>query len=529
MKLAEIFADHMTLQCGKPVRIWGESEKAQEITVSIDGEEVLSAEVAKGAFELYLPAQPAEESVKLAVGDVVVSDVDFGEVFIAGGQSNMEFLLRYDMDYRNGEAIEKDEHLRFYDVGEYAFEGEKEEGFKDGLPWDRWLCVDPDRRDELDYFSAVGFYFARQLRKAYGRPVAIVGCNWGGSTASTWVPKDSLTGALAVYQQEYDAAVQTYPVEEYLTYEKLSRQGTYTPQGLEAQDAMMYGVAEWAEYCKKMAEAPAPEGYGDPAEMQKLQEKMMFYMSVTGPHDKNRPGALYETMLLKIAGFSARGVLWYQGESDENHAELYGELFTLLIHEWRELWKEELPFIFVQLAPFESWLACLGTNYPKVRAQQQYVEETVSQAYMVSISDIGERLDIHPKQKKPVGERMALKARHYIFGEDIACEYPAPASLTLYDGEIALDFEGCAELVIGQMKEEAAAAAIRNLIELFEITADGAPASVTGLRAEGTRLFLSCEGVSENTEEIEVRFAQKPYYVVNLYNEIGIPAAPFVI
>ena len=538
-KLAEIFSDHMTLQCGKPVRIMGESDAAGEITVRIDGEAVLTTQVEEGPFTFELPPHPAAESTEIrlersageeSAGTVItLTDVDFGEVFLAGGQSNMEFLLRYDQDYRNGEPVEKDEHLRFYDVGEYAFEGEKEEGFKSGAFWDRWYSADPARRDELDHFSAVGFYFARHLRKAYGRPVAIVGCNWGGTTASTWVPKKALTGRLSVYQQEYDAAVSTYPPEEYLLYEKMARQGSESPQGLAASDAIMYGNDEWEAYCQQMAAAPLPEGY-DAEQMQVLQTKIMKYMDAAGPHNKNRPGALYETMLLKIAGFSVRGVLWYQGESDENHAELYGELFTLLIHEWRALWKEELPFLFVQLAPFESWLACLGTNYPEVRAQQQSVEETVSQVYMVSISDIGNRLDIHPKRKKPVGERLALKARHYLFGEDIACDYPEPVSATLYDGAVLLQFEGCEELVIREASEgETGTGGSRHLAELFEVTADGVPVPVSEVRAEGRSLFLTCSAVSESTEDLEVRFAQRPYYEVNLFNEAGIPAAPFVI
>ena len=539
LKLKEIFTDHMTLQCGKPIRMTGESDAPQEVAVRINGELVLTTKVGKGTFEFELPAQPAAESAQICLEDpavgaggpdtlITLTDVDFGEVFIAGGQSNMEFLLRYDQDYRSGESIEKDAHLRFYTVGQYAFEGEKEEGFKAVMPWDRWYSVDPESREELEHCSAVGFYFARHLRKVYGRPVAVIGCNWGGSTASTWVPKSSLTGRLAIYQEEYDAAVQTYPLEEYLRYEKLARQGAYTPEGLRAQDAMMYGNDEWMAYLRAKAKAPAPEGQ-DPAKARAMQAKITQYMNVPGPHDKNRPGALYETMLSKIAGFCVRGILWYQGESDEHHAELYGELFTLLINEWRALWEEELPFLFVQLAPFERWLECTGTNYPEVRAQQQVVEATVNQAYMVSISDIGNRLDIHPKRKRPVGERLALKARHYIFGENLACDYPKPVSATLYDSGVELRFEGCEELVIREVSGEEGTGGHNGLAELFEVTADGTTALVSEAHAEERSLFLSCSAVSEKTADLTVCFAQKPYYEVSLFNEIDIPAAPFVI
>ena len=122
-----------------------------------------------------------------------------------------------------------------------------------------------------------------------------------------------------------------------------------------------------------------------------------------GPYNVGRPGGLYHQMLEKIIPFSARGVLWYQGESDEGHAEIYDRLFTAMIRCWRKSFGQELPFLYVQLAPYGWWLGGTGEKYPELRRRQEMVGESVPGAYMASIMDLGMYEDIHPKHKKEVG------------------------------------------------------------------------------------------------------------------------------
>ena len=124
-----------------------------------------------------------------------------------------------------------------------------------------------------------------------------------------------------------------------------------------------------------------------------------------GPYHQNRPSGLYENMVKKIAPFPVKGVLWYQGESDSGHGDIYDKTFAALIHCWRELWQDDLPFLFVQLAPFGSWLGIEGQNYPAVRESQDRVSKTVKGTGMISIMDLGLYEDIHPKRKMEVGER----------------------------------------------------------------------------------------------------------------------------
>lgn len=553
MKLAEIFADHMTLQCEKPVRIWGIEEQEEEISVCLNGKEIVRQKIEQGEFSFDLPPQKAQESVELEIGGMCFQDVDFGEVWIAAGQSNMEFLLRYDEDHRNGEPVKSDPHLRFYDVGEYAFPGEKEDGFKDGRYWDRWMSVDSNALDDVEHFSAIGYYFMKDLREALGKPVAIVGCNWGGTTASTWIPKSDLTGRLSIYEEEYeqqrpDLANQ----EEYLYYDRLIRKNSQNSLARAYQDALMLGGEAYhgfvssllKERRSKKNELTAPSTDMDDEAMlswtrdlsKDEQKKVRMYMNGKGCHSDKRPGGLYETMVCKIKGFSVRGVIWYQGESDDIHPDLYEELFTALISRWRRDFGEGLPFIFAQLAPFDHWLACSGEQYPKLRREQENTALHVKGVYMIPTSDIGNKNDIHPKKKKPVAQRMALKARHYIYGETVPCEYPK-ASLATWerkengDGFIRIDFEGCHKLIMTERKEQTQ--------ELFQVTKDGELCDIELVGIKGNSLYLRCQEPIENTgiekgkkkdttsSKIKISYAQKPYYQVRLYNEIGIPAVPF--
>ena len=117
-----------------------------------------------------------------------------------------------------------------------------------------------------------------------------------------------------------------------------------------------------------------------------------------GPFCERRPAGLYRSMVCQVAPYGARGVLWYQGEADDERAELYHRIFPALIRSWRDLWGEELPFLFVQLAPFERWMACRGDRYPEVRSAQQWVADNVPNTAMAVITDCGSRWTSTPRK-----------------------------------------------------------------------------------------------------------------------------------
>lgn len=336
--LAEIFQDGMVLQRGKAIKLWGTSQKAQRITVLLDKTVVLEAHIPEGSFAVSLPPQEAAENRTLCIqnadGETVsVANVDIGEVWIAGGQSNMEFQLQCD---RNGDALiasADDVHLRYYEVGKYAFEGEREENLKDGRRWNHWRRFIPS---ECTHFSAVGTYFARYLRQELGVPVGIIGCCWGGTSATAWMDEALIRKdeQLKIYTDTYDKAVEKLNPEKYIQSDYKYRSFMGAEKNVVGSEATM----------KKEVTAPLK------FPMRQIA-KLMQNLLKPGPHSENRPGGLYQTMLSKITGYSTKGVLFYQGESDEHHASLYAHLFTQMIACWRNDWQEQLPFVFVQLPP----------------------------------------------------------------------------------------------------------------------------------------------------------------------------------
>lgn len=504
IKLAGIFQNGMVLQRRKPIRIWGSTDKTQKVQIFLDEELLLEHKLTEGDFSIELPAQEAAWDVNLkfveADGtELLLAGVDIGEVWIAGGQSNMEFILFYDRE--GDEMIEKaeDEHYRFYDVGRFAFEGEREEGLKkDAVHWDKWVkyC-----KEDAPWFSAAGTYFARILRKELEVPVGIVGCNWGGTSASSWIDADILRAdkLLKVYTDAYDKRVAKLDMEKYRRENRKEREQIASEQAMRDRDIRM------------KVETIVP-----PAFMVKLNGRLTRLINSAGPHSDKRPGGLYEMMLKQIVGFTCQGVIWYQGESDDMYPDMYARLFTKLIQCWRKDWKEELPFLFTQLAPFEEWLGCSGKNYPIIREQQQMVEDSVENVWMTSIMDAGSRYDIHPKDKRPVGERLAFLALGKIYGKTGCCQAPRMEQILRKENQIHIVF---AHAPNGLETK-------KGLIDLFEVKAGRKPIAVSA-KVSGNEVILTLPDKIKKKTPLMISFAYQPYCEMVLWNTEGFAARPF--
>lgn len=236
-----------------------------------------------------------------------------------------------------------------------------------------------------------------------------------------------------------------------------------------------------------------------------------------GPYNKNRPGCLYEQMLLPIRDYAIRGVLWYQGENDVHHAPLYGKLFRTLIAQWRELWGMGIPFIFAQLAPFDRWLTLDGKQFPEIRRQQEAVSKTTPNCWMISTSDAGMRYDIHPKEKKILGHRFFLQAMDKVYGHPCLSDAPTVREGIISGNTISLIFAntGAGLQMDGDM------------LPLFTITQNGKiiPAERIKLSAETIVLITR----SNIVKPVDIFFAESPYYTVKIVNSGGIPLLPFSV
>lgn len=518
LKTALIFQDHMILQRDKLIPIWGTADAGSQITVAVQGQTQSCIADENGSWCVKIgPLKTSfRESVRIASGDeeLVPEDVQIGDVFLAAGQSNMEFLMRYDADFAQEKEKCTNENIRFFDYPEVSYPeqiGEANYGKNYGF----WRKADPE---QLQWFSGPAYYFAATIQARYNIPVGIVGCNWGGTPACAWMSEESIReGGGQVYLDEYQAALKDLDLAAYNEQFRANPMNfRVDPLADQVNVMLMEGMA-FPDIMEKLG-MPAPDMSNlDPSE----------WMPPMGPKNETRPGGLYESMLCKVAPYGLRGVLYYQGESDgDAHPEVYFTLFPALIRGFRKLWQEELPFLFVQLAPFRRWMACIGKPYAIIRDAQQHAAETVPGVGMAVISDVGMEWDIHPKKKKPVGERLALLAENRIYGADVLCEAPTLCSMAVEEGVVQLRFANAG-----------------TGLRLVDHTPDGAktdPGRLEGLRlwidgneinpdelaaeAKGDSVFLRSPLIHKGQGRAELGIGD--FYRINLYNSAELPARP---
>src|SRR5262249_46942679 len=230
-----------------------------------------------------------------------------------------------------------------------------------------------------------------------------------------------------------------------------------------------------------------------------------------GPGHQNTPSGLYNGMIAPLTPYTIRGVIWYQGESNasEAHAYRYRRLFRAMIEDWRAHWDEgDFPFLFVQLANFKS-----NQWWPVLRESQTETLKLHNTAMAVSI-DVGESRDIHPKNKQDVGHRLALAARHIVYGQPLEYSGPLYRQATAESGQIRVWFEHAGGLEAkggGALTGFTIAGADGNFV-----TADA--------RIDGNTVLVSNPQIAAPTA---VRYAWADDPVCNLINQAGLPASPF--
>lgn len=508
--LISIFSHNMILQRDKQIRIWGESQENNLITVSINDIEV-TVKAENGKWRAILPPMQANESCEMRVSsnnpndyEIVIKNVAIGEVWVASGQSNMEFLLKFDAESKEVIPQANNPHIRFYDCPKTSYESnEYDDDFSE---FGFWRLCDAQN---APYYSAVGFYFANKIYDAQKVPVGIIGCTWGGSSAAAWLDERYLAEdeELNVYLNEYEKAVKDINFEE---YERKVVQGRLANKSSESK-AFGEGWLSGALTNEQIIE---------------MLSKLDFSaVAVMGPKHFNRPAGLYHNMIEKISGYSVRGVIWYQGEADDAKAAIYSKLFSAMIKCWRETWRDDLPFLFVQLAPYGSFLKdsdsilmSTGTLYPILRHQQEIVSKTVPKAYMASIMDVGMEFDIHPKKKRPVGERLALLARNKVYGENIISEAPEVENTVRKERSIDIVFKNVGEKFLLNCEKI-------NGIQVFVDSEE-----IYGFKCEVNNNSMNIESEYFNdSNKIEVKFAWTAYVEVNLFSSAGLPVKPFEI
>lgn len=515
--LHPVFQSGMILQRQKPLRVFGHAPAGAQVTARLTrrapGEQSLTCEASAaagedGAFCCTLPPQEASEHAALSVScdapgasPVVLSPVWIGEVWLAGGQSNMEFFLRYDADWERVRTAPANPRIRLYNVPQRAFPGHRRE-----IPgYGRWLS---DGEAGFETFSAPGYAFARFLQPRLGVPVGVIGCNWGGTSASTWLDETLLCQEpLRVYLDEYKAALAQFSLGELKRRSLSGWAFEDSPLHQDAFQPLLYGRSRSFQlaYMKTHRQEP---------------------LIPLGPWHINRPGGLYRQMLHPLAPLALRGVLWYQGESDACHADCYDLLLRALISCLRRDFESELPFLMVQLAPFGVWLEWDAKGYAAVREKQEQVCRSVPGTGLVCTMDIGAYYDIHPKRKMEVGRRLALLARGMVYGETLLCRSPSLSRAVRSGDTIRLSFQDAAGLhgippygLTRPVPDPKPAAPV------FSLRQEGRDVPIASVSPERDGLILRAPALSPAPCRLD--FARADYAEVRLWNEAGLPVFPF--
>lgn len=500
LQSAEIFQNGMILQRNKKIVVWGTDSPGVEVVAEIQGKMGSTVADSNGVWKLEIPPLDASEEEELVIrsksNELTYTDVAVGEVWVAGGQSNMEFWMRYEKHKQDALKDCPDRRVRFFDVPEVCYAGQREE-----FDYSRQAIWRQATTEDLEYFSAVGYYFQKEIEKALEVPVGIIGCNWGGTISRAWMDPETVKTVGEPWMKDYEDKVAGMDMKEYW---KVQHHNPMNDKGNPFADPFGEFMLPKTPTQDELLEF-----------FDKMPGNLEEFLNMLQP--QQIPGSLYESMLKTIAPYSIQGFLWYQGESDDVPGKnvLYKDMLTGLISDWRKLWGEELPFIFVQLPGFDKWLMDTEPNqYPIIRKCQEMVSDTVKNAYLCSISDSGEQYDIHPKNKKVVGERMALLARGHVYGEDILCDAPR-AKVIKRDGK---------RLIIGFDYAQGGLRIADEGLTALKIYSGGCEVKYEA-RCDGDQIMIELKGTVDG--KVKVEFAQTPWYQVNLYNQAGIPAIPF--
>lgn len=515
LQAAILFQDDMVIQRDKKIAVWGTADAGARITVTMQQKTASVAADDCGNWLVFCgPFSTSFQEIMLIASDrdsLVLRNIQVGEVWLAGGQSNMEFHMRYDADLAVEKEICENKNIRFFDYPEVSYVGQiNEADYRRNYGF--WRTAD---REQLERFSAVGYYFAKELQARYHVPIGIIGCNWGGTPACAWMSREAIAeGGGQIYLDEYEESVKSLDLTDYEQRFKNDPQSWRVDQlDSPISDILMFG--------------------GTPEEIYAKIKKTGIDLSAAafpgiGPKYEGRPSGLYESMLKPLAPYTIRGVIWYQGETDgDNHPEVYQTLFPALIRNWRTLWNEDLPFLFVQIAPLDRWQDCRGERYVMIRSAQQYTADTVPGTGMAVTSDVGMEFDIHPKKKSPVGRRLALLAGKKVYGENILCEAPALSAVKVETGKLILTFDNAGDgLYLSETVPYGQIVGAERLggLQVFQ---NGQERNSNRFiaQAEGDQVTVLCEEIRSDVPT-QVRLAKTGWYLVNLYNSAGIPARP---
>ena len=475
VRLPAIFSDHLVLQQGQANPVWGWADAGESVTVSLGDQQHETRADDDGRWRVKLSPLEAGGPHRLVVkgnNQIELADVLVGEVWVCSGQSNMAWPVKAANDADLEIASADYPQIRLISVPQVGTQ-EPQDDFNGS--WQ--LCSS----ETVGEFSAVGYFFGRQLHQALGVPIGLIDNAWGGSACEAWVRRDLLTA-----DERYAPLMEKWAATE-ATYDHEKAMAGYQTR-----------LAAW-----KAAGA-------DPAKRPQAPRNQL-----AGQH---RPANLYNGVLLPIVGYGIRGAIWYQGESNSGRAYQYRELFPLMIQNWRDDWGQgDFPFYWVQLADFQAEVTePADSGWAELREAQTMTMSKLPNTGEAVIIDLGEGRDIHPRNKQDVAKRLARWALAKDYGWEIPCQSPTLASAEFADGKCLLTFDHVGSGLYTFDTREPVGFAIAGEDRKF--------------------VWATAETVGKNQvrvwsdqvpEPVAVRYAWANNPVCNLRSREGLPVTPF--
>ena len=470
LSLPAIYSDNMVIQRDKPFIVKGTANAGDEVTAQLGKQKRRTTATDDGTWEVaFSPLQADGKNYTLTIkcGKQMIEydNIVVGEVWLCSGQSNMAFMVKESSHKQQSLANINGKEIRLYDM--------KPRVFTDNIEWDsidlaainahdyyRPTSWQLQNEDNVTDFSAVAYHFGAMLADSLGVPIGII-CNAvGGAPAEAFIDRRTLE----FHPRLVDIL--------------------YNWRGNDM-------IQEW---CRSRASK----------NIAKSSNKLQRH-----PYE---PCYLHETGIAPIANYPIKGVIWYQGESNAHNVELHEVIFPTLVDSWRKTWKNpKMPFYFVQLSSINR------PSWPHFRDSQRRLAAVIPNCDFAVSSDKGHISDVHPKEKAPIGERLARLALKGTYGmQHVKAHGPSASKATVKNSKVMIEFSNAEHLATSDGKE------LRG-IEVSGAVGAFSAVNSKDITIEGNRIVIKAKDVRR------IRYGWKPFTDANLVNEEGLPASTFEI
>ena len=487
IQLSALFSDGMVFQRNKPIEIWGQVEPNEKVTLRFGGVVRKTHADKNGNFEIKLKSMSASSKprsllIRSGSEQVEIKNVLVGEVWLCSGQSNMEWTVKQSANYEEEKDLARYPQIRMITVKK-TFSTEPENTFEG-----RWRATTPE---SVGSFSAVGYYFGRELHNDLNVPIGLISSAWGGTAIHSWSPMKSL---------------EKYP--DVIAYRdlKIKQAKQITKDKLEQDNKII--VAEWKA---------AKERSKTTGEEVRQWPKLKRHPIDSQDYHSN----LFNGMIHPLIPYSIKGVIWYQGEANagsHKEAKLYRDLLENLTQSWRHAWGDIFSFYAVQLVNFMQPVKTPIQDSGWAHIRQSFLDyhKEVDNAAMVVGIDVGDAWDIHPKDKQTIGYRLAQQALVNDYGFERVPGGPIYQQMKVENGQAILTFSEIGSGLVSMDSKPLNWFAVAGEDRVFK---------------RATAMIIDNKVVVQNVDVKEpkaVRYAwaNNPDGC-NLFNKEGFPASPF--